>query len=462
MALGQRLRPALQGLCIAAIPALTVVDVLQRQRASVALLAGACLVFLLLQQRHAATAVRRTCFALIAVTALLLPVIDTPLQALEKGVRIGALIAAILISVGLLSRASLRVPRMRKLVDRLYALPRARRPLALAIAAQFLGGFLGLAGLTLMMDMASRRSGIPPAEQIADFSAISRGYAALSVWSPMYSNMSIVLALYGGVLWSDVLPFALGISAVFIGLGALLERLARRGAAAEKAPAGSVAALLREGLPIVAVMLGFFMLMVLASDYLQVSISAAIIVGAPVVAWLLNAMHPCDPAQRWRSSCRHLGQDLTGQSVMAGEVMLFLASGCAGTVIAQAIPAAWTAGLAQMTGGSPYLGCLLVMAAIVTLSGTSIHPMLSALLVGSSLSPGLLGLPVWVHVCAVLIGWGLAIIVTPFSVISLMAARFSGIPLLVISLRANLVYVLVCMGSAALVLGAAASMLPGS
>ena len=215
-------------------------------------------------------------------------------------------------------------------------------------------------------------------------------------------------------------------------------------------------------MPIVAVMLGFFMLMVLASDHLQVSISAAIILGAPMAAWLLNAMYPADAAQRWRSSRRYLGQDLIGQSAMADEVMLFLASGCAGTVVAQAIPAVWTAGLAQMTGGSPYLSCLLVMAAIVTLSGTSIHPMLSALLVGSSLSPQLLGLPALVHVCAVLIGWGLAIIVTPFSVISLMAARFSGIPLLVVSLRANLVYVLICIGSAALVLGAAASLLQAS
>ncbi|MBP0640068.1 hypothetical protein J8I34_32915, partial [Cupriavidus sp. AcVe19-6a] len=80
---------------------------------------------------------------------------------------------------------------------------------------------------------------------------------------------------------------------------------------------------------------------------------------------------------------------------------------------------------------------------------------LSAILVGSSLSPMLLNLPSLVHVCTVLVGWGLAIIVTPFSVISVMAARFSGIPTLVISLRANLAFVLVSIGSAALVLGSA-------
>lgn len=448
-----------QGLCIAAIPVLTVADVLLRQRASVALLAGVCLLFLLMQQRHAATGVRRTCVVLVAATALLLPTIKAPVQALESGVRIGALIAAILISVGLLSRASLRVPRMRNLVRHLFELPRAKRPLALAVAAQFFGGFLGLAGLTMMMDMASQRSGITPAEQVADFTAISRGYAAISLWSPMYSNMGIVLALYGGILWTDVLPYALAIAALFIGLGALLEKLQRLGDAPAQQQGGSIAPLLQEGLPMVAVMLCFVVLMVLTSSHLHVPISALIIFGAPVVAWLLNAAYPADCGQRWRSSRLQLGQDLIGQATMSGEVMLFLASGCAGTVMAQAIPIAWSAGIAQMTGGSPYLGCLLVMAAIVVLSGTSIHPMLSALLVGSSLSPVLLGLPALVHMCAVLIGWGLAIIVTPFSVISLMAARFSGAHILVVSLRANLVYVFVSMGSAALVLGWTASLL---
>lgn len=451
--------PWRQGCALAAIAVLTLADLLLRQRTSVALLAGACLLFLWMQHHQASAAVRRTSLVLMGLTGLLLPVIDMPLKALESGVRIGGLIASLLVSVGLLSRAALRVPRMRRLVADLFALPRGQRPLALGIAAQFLGGFLGLAGLAMMMEMASRREGIGEVERIADFSAIARGYAALSLWSPMYSNMSIVLALYGGVRWTDVLPCALAIAAVFIGLGALLERAGRSGGMPPPPQAAALAPLLRQGLPIVAVMLCFVALMVAASDCLQVSISAVIICAAPVLAWLLNLLHPADRADRWRAGGRQLGQDLAGQAAMAGEVMLFLASGCAGTVLSQAIPASWSAAIAQWAAGSPYLGCLLVMAAIVLLSGTAIHPMLSAMLVGSSLAPALLGLPPMVHLCAVLVGWGLAIIVTPFSVLSLMAARFSGIPILVISLRANLAFIFIGLGSAALVLGLAASLL---
>ncbi len=447
--------PWKKGAATAAIPILMLADMLLRHRFSVALLAGGCLIFLLMQHRQAAAGVRRASIALTSLTVLLLPLIASPVKALESGVRIGGMIASLLISVSLLSRASMRVPRMRKVVADLFALPSSQRPLALGIAAQFLGGFLGLAGLTMMMEVAAQRDGVVKTDQIADFSAISRGYAALSLWSPMYSNMSIVLALYGGIGWTEVLPYAFVISTLFIGLGALLEKAKRRGEMPREPQATSIVPLLREGLPIMAVMLCFVALMVLTSNRLNLSISAVIIFGAPAVAWLLNVLHTSDGTRGWEAGSRQLGRDLLGQSAMAGEVMLFLASGCAGTVFSQALPVSWSAAVAQMTGGSSYLSCLLVIVAIVLLSGTAIHPMLSAILVGSSLSPMLLNLPSLVHVCAVLVGWGLAIIVTPFSVVSLMAARFSGIPILIISLRANLAFVLVSMGGAALVLGSA-------
>lgn len=449
-----------QGLILAAIPVLTLMDVWQCNQASASLLAGACLVFLLVQRRHASKGILRTSVILLAITAALLPIIKAPVQALESGVRIGGLIASLLISVGLLSRASLRVARMRQVITNLFSLPRSQRPLALGIATQFFGGFLGLAGLTMMMDIAAQRSDIDRADQIADFSAISRGYAALSLWSPMYSNMSIVLALYGGVRWSDLLPCVLAIAAIFIGLGAVLDKLKLKSTASHQAaPASSIRSLVRQAIPIVLVMLGFVVLLVFTSNHLHIPISVAIICGAPAVAWLLNALHQPARTARYSKGASQLSRDLIGQTTMAGEVMLFLSSGCAGTVLSQAIPASWSSAIAQIAIGSTYLSCLLIIGTILLLSCTAIHPMLSAILVGSSFSPALLGLPPLVHLCAVLVGWGLSIIVTPFSVLSILASRFSGIPILAISLRANLGFVSIAMGGAVVVLGFAASVI---
>lgn len=447
------------GIATAAIPLATLADLLLRSSASVGFLAATCLTFVLLQHQFVAFSIRRTAFVLGCLTVFLLPIIDQPLPALASGMRIGGLIASILIAVSLLSRASLRVPRMRKVVTALLALPSGQRPLAIGIGAQFLGGFLGLAGLTMMMDVAAQRKEAPRPEQIADFSAISRGYAALALWSPMYSNMSIALTLYDGILWPDVLPYALIISALLIGLGTLLERLKPRTRTQKSEASTSVTQLLRDSLPIIALMLCFVVGMVWTSNRLLLSVSAIIIASVPLAAWLLNVAYPSDAAHRWQCGSRQWRQDFFAQSDISGEVLLFLISGCAGMVFSEAIPASWIESIALLTGGSSFWGSLMVMTTIVCLSGTSMHPMMSAVLVGSSLTPSALGLSPMVHLCAVLVGWSLAIITTPFSVISLMAARFSGIPILIISLRANLVFVLVSLTVAALTLGCISTLL---
>lgn len=448
---------------MAAIPVLTLADFGWSNHVSLGLLAAACAVYLIQQWGHAAIGVRRTSMVLVLLTMALLPVIEAPGAALERGVRIGGLIASLLVTVNVLSRAALRVNRVRLVVSSLYAMPRQQRPLGLGVAAQFFGGLLGLAGLAMMMEMAARRDVVSEPDKIADFSAISRGYAALSLWSPMYSNMSIVLALYPGARWTGVLPYALAIAAGFIALGSLLDRLQRsiHKSAHETREICASAPwddLLRPALPVLLAMVGFVGFMVAVSQGLNVPISAVIISSAPVAAWFLHLRLASPGSDRCAESVRVLVRDFTGFGAMAGEVMMFLASGCAGTVMGAAIPAAWTTAAAQIVGGSPYIASLLITSAIILLSGTAIHPMLSAVLVGSSLSPVLLGLPVATHLCAVLVGWGLAIIVSPYSVLSLMASRFSGIPLLVISLRANLLFVLLGVGGSALLLGLTASL----
>ena len=449
---------------MAAIPVLTLLDA-QRSPAwplwPLWLLAAASVLFIALEGRHAPAAVRRTSLVLVVITVCLLPLIDAPWQALQRGLRIGGLIASLLVTVNLLSRVALRITRVREVVGGLYRLPPQRRYLGLTVASQFFGGLLGLAGIAMMMEMAARETDMTDAQKVSAFSAIARGYAAVSLWSPIYSNMSIALALYGGPDWVSVLPYVLAVSALLMGLGLLLDRLDRGSRAAPAVQAPSAAAgpfqragpLLRQALPVVGAMLCFLGFMVLASRQLALPISTVIIASAPVAAWLLSVLLASPGRHRLLQGTRMLGTDFLGFKAMVGEVMMFFASGCAGTVIASAIPPAWTGTVGQWVAGSPMLGSLFVSAAIVLLSATAIHPMLSAVLIGSSFSPQLLGLPVVAHLCAVLAGWGLAIIVTPFSVLSLMASRYSGIPILVISLRANLVFVTLAVLISSLLLG---------
>jgi hypothetical protein len=436
------------------IPVMTLADLLVASRWTVVGIALVTLVFVVRQAGAVAQAVRRTSMFLIGGTALLLPLLAAPGPALERGVRIGGLVASLLVTINLMSRAVARVPRARDLLESLHRVSPGRRYGVLSVASQLFGGLLGLAGVTMMMESVARRENADHRDKLSCFSAVTRGYAALSLWSPMYSNMSIVLAMYEGEQWADVLPVALSVTALFMVLGIALDRLSGGQRSAQGTASGITAmSLVREGWPVLLAMLGFVSFMVLTSSGLGLPISAVIIVGAPIAAWLLNArLHGRGPSA-FALSARQMAIDMASFRGMSGEVMMFMASGCAGTVIGSAIPAAWTAALGTAVSGSPALACLTVSAAIVLMSGCALHPMLGAVIVGASLGPQQLGLPVLVHLSAVLVGWSLAIIVTPFSVVSALASRWSGIPLLVISLRANALFVLLALGSSACLLG---------
>lgn len=446
--------PSIDVAVMAAIPALTLADLLFRKSG---LVVGVVLVTLCFLWRHldqVSPSLRRTSAVLLAMTGLLLPLLSSPIATLERGVRIGALIASLLVTINLLSRSATRVPQVRTLLQRLYHVQPSQRYGVVSMASQFFGGLLGLAGISMMMESAAQQKNLTDSERIAAFCAVTRGYAALSLWSPMYSNMSIVLAMYEGANWAGVLPVALSITTMFIVLGMMLDRFSMPRSDVSADPSVvKVGELVRSGLPVLLAMLGFLSIMVVTSQWLAMPISAVIISLAPAVAWLLNTRLLGGGLGACRAATLQLGQDMSSFKGMAGEVMIFMVSGCAGTVVGNALPAAWTAAVGASVAGSPALACLTVSSAIVLMSASALHPMLSSVIVGASLGPALLGLPVLVHISAVLIGWGLAIIVTPFSVVSALASRWSGIPVLVISLRANAVFVLLALGSSASVLG---------
>jgi hypothetical protein len=436
-----------------AIPALTLADLLLPMLWTVAAIAAASVLFIVRQACHVAPQVRRTSLALVAVTAVLLPLLPAPAASLQQGIRIGSLIASLLITINLLSRAAARIPRVRDLLEKLHHVQPSNRYGVISVASQFFGGLLGLAGIAMMMETAARQDRLSYQDKLSSFSAVTRGYAALSLWSPMYSNMSIVLAMYEGANWVSVLPVALAVTALFLVLGICLDKLygSHRHAQVERCVV-SATELVREGWPVLLGMFGFLSFMVLTSRGLELPISAVIIATAPFVAWLLNVqLHGGIAA--YGSATRQLTLDMSSFRGMAGEVMMFMASGCAGTVIGSAIPGTWTAAIGATVGGSPALACLTVSSAIVLMSAGALHPMLSAVIVGASLDPAQLGLPVLAHLTAVLVGWGLAIIVTPFSVVSALASRWSGIPVVTISFRANFVFVLLALSTSAAMLG---------
>jgi len=434
----------------------TVLDMVWPSHAGVWAIALSSAVFVLGARSPMSAGLRRTVWALVLGTLFLLPWTTQPWVTLEKGIRIGGLISAILLSVSLLSRAAQRVQVLREVVRRLLDVPARQRSVTVPVASQVFAGFLGFAGVAMLMEAASRLPDPSPEANRECFQGISRGYAAANLWSPMYSNISILLALSPGLTWAAIFPYALLLALVSLVLGYAMERFARRHDAADAGVPVPWRAVAGVAWPVMLGMLVFLLCALGLSGLAHVPIAALIVILSPIAALLLT-VYLGPQRLGWGESAAQLVNEFRDFRLLAGEVRMLMASGCAGTVIAAAIPAAWTLPLAHALAPFPVLACLFLATAVVLISCTSVHPMLSGIVVTSAFPAVAMGLPPTAHVLAVLAGLGLAVVTTPFSVLSLTASRFSGLPLLTVSMKANLGFAAISLVLVGLILGGSAS-----
>jgi hypothetical protein len=187
-----------------------------------------------------------------------------------------------------------------------------------------------------------------------------------------------------------------------------------------------ISTLLRSSLPLMISLLTLLALIMAASWMLHIVISAAIVLLAPLVSLLFNAAAG-RAGHRVADGVAGLARSMENFGALASEALLFMAAGCAGSVLADAIPSAWIAAIGAALSGHQFLGLAFLVAAIIGTSLAGVHPVLSAVFLASSLPPPVLGLPPITHMAAILAGWGLSANMTPFSVVSLTASRYAGI-----------------------------------
>jgi len=394
----------------------------------------------------------RVCAVLLVATAIAAPFARHPLPSLERGLQIGVLIGSLVLTTNLLARAAVRSPAIKTLLARILGSAASGHHLRLAVASHGSGAMLGLAGIATMMELASRETGQSAGQRTATFVTMTRGYAAASLWSPMFSNISVVTALYPGTSAWTVMPLGMVIGLATTLLGTVLLVRSREGRRAPASDSTSERVGVAKAAPALIAMAGYLALTVALSWAAEIPISAAILVLAPFAAWLVGfALAP--RGARITSASRSWSKDFQGLKIHASDVLLFLVSGCAGAVIADAIAGDWALSVGQLVASRPVFACLLVMAATIALSCAAIHPILSAVLVATCLPPHIMGLPATAHLASVLVGWSMGVAMTPFSVVSVMASRLSGIPLLRISLKANFIFVATSVVAASLLLG---------
>jgi len=440
--------------CLIAVALTTLANQFWPQSGVVWVTGAAAALFLLLEHRRIPQSIRRVTLMVGGVSLVLLPFAANPVQSLARGIAIGGVMVSLISSVSLLARAALESPYTRTVAQHLLASSMRSRYAWFSVAAQLFGGLLGMAGVTLLLQMASKGEVEIDEDRLAMFAAITRSFSAATLWSPMVSNLTILLALYPGLSWSTVVPLTLALAAGAIAVGTALDLWRLRGRHAPPRAERPGSSLNSALLPMVASMAAFLGTVTLVAHALHIAVVGAIVIVIPFVVLVLHRAQ-AKGVRRLAQGLRMLKADVLGLPVLAGEVALFMVAGCGGTIIAGAIPAAWT----QMIGGalshSAVLACLALMLAIIGLGFAAVHPVLSAVLVASSLPPSVVHLAPIPHLAAILVGWSIASCATPFSMMALMASRYSGFSIYAVTVRVNHVYAVLCLGMAAVALGVA-------
>lgn len=402
---------------------------------------AATAVLVAIEFRNIPSNLRATSLILLTTSVLLLPFARSPLVAVQRGVFISCLLIALIASVTLLARCAMRSRAVHIIGSNLRAQTPGRRYGSFAFAGELFSGMLGMAGANIVMVMAA-----PPGEKHGErktsaIVAIMRGFSAASFWSPMFGNMAILLTLYPTLRWIEVFPVGVAVAQITLVVGILIHRFEmQRGAAhaEEEPPAGMATA----AIPLLGAMLAFLALVLTASRLSGISTTAAIVLLGPWVAVALN-IGMSHKGMRLKEGTRRLREDMLRFPALASEAILFIAAGCAGSVMGDAFPASWVEGIGAALGGHPALGIAFLMVGIMGIALCGIHPVLTAVFLASTITPDVLNLPPLLHVSAILTGWGLSASLTPFSVLSLTASRYAGDSLYRISIARNWLFALV-------------------
>lgn len=341
-------------------------------------------------------------------------------------------------------------PSLRSIGNVIMNQPPGRRYLAVAAGAHVLGALLNLAGLQFVATVVERGSSVELRERLAR--AMMRGFSAAACWSPLFVSTAAVLSVVPGLAWVDLGLPGMVVGAGLVGLAWLVDRLRR-----QSAPTAGVApprlpptAVVKVGIAFT-ILVGAVLSLVEASD---VSIAIALGVVAPLVAvaWRFAIADFRAPGAAVRLVFAHAGGRLAD---LRAEALLFAGASLLGTGVAAILRAYPPSGLEVLAAIPEPLMLIGLVVTLAAFGAIGLHPVVPVIVVGRALPPEALGLAPQLMALALMSGWGLATMVSPFSATAMYTARLLDRSVWVVAWRWQAAYGL----AAAALVGAAIAVL---
>ncbi|WP_139246382.1 hypothetical protein [Thalassovita taeanensis] len=416
------------------------------------------ILYLALDLRSIKASVWMMMFAMLATVIASLvvfgPRLDIFLPAFERG----AFIAFFVISL-----TTLRIPCQRSAIilnlgNSIVQQPEGRRYLSMAFGAQLFGVLLNIGAIGLL-GTAARRSVNPGPDGVeSDVDqarlkqmtlSILRGFAPLAIWSPTSVTLIVIIETFPDLTWYTFLPYALGATAAFVGLGWIFDRAARTGeAVARKAvPSPGLGAVFLRAMPII---FGIALFAWVLTKVLGVSNILALTISVPLSSaiWLLMQILSDGEPRPIAALGGVVQREFTRTSQqMRPEVGIFLAAGVMSVLIGPLFDIDGM--ISQLLGmGVPSNVLLLGVSLLVfSLAAVGVSPFLTAMLMASTLShvEGF-GVPTYVTALALMMAWAGSLSISSFMAVTRLLAACVDRPVNLICLGWNLKFALTWMG----------------
>lgn len=386
------------------------------------------------------------CFAVLGGASLVLVGwrAEQPLAVIDAALAQGAWYCAFLVALGCLPVASNRSARLLAASARLVSVAGRNRYAALTLASHLFGLMLSLTALPLLIGAVLRHTGNDAGEAIARrrdaVLAILRGFAPTAAWSPLSIGPAVVVSVVPAASWQHVYLLGVGLAVVMLLLGALVHRIERTPAA--DSPPAAPPQSWRVLLPVLALVAGIFLLLLISTTTLGLSLPESVMLVIPLVtlAWLGgqrrgNAARPSVAAltRRWRGTPPR----------QATEIVVLAAAGVIGVALSALLPTAQLATALASLDLGPTLLLLGVFWALLGAGMLGISPLVTIILIGAILAdPAQFGLPPLLLAGVFISSWCLIAQLSPYSASALLSAAAANMPSTTLILQWNRGFIL--------------------
>jgi hypothetical protein len=416
----------------------------------------AMLLFLLLQFPYQRQYARILFIALTAIGLVGVAAAPHPWHLFLAGWRRGAAYGAFFLALSSLRDAAETSPLVRRCGQHLVAQPPGRRYAALTGGGHVFGIILSYGAIELLAAMVMRANAAAGGSLAVRtlrarrmLMAIYRGFCVMNCWSPLNLMTAVVSTAVPAAPMRALMPLAFVISLGMMGLGWLEDRLAaaRRGSPTD--PPQSTAESWTVHLGVVALVLMVLLLAEAGSLGLGISLVTAVTAIVPTVAlgWaviqagrFIRRPGSAGPLHRTVAVLtRRVGEFARRVPSFRSEATVLAGSGFMGLTVGGVLPAGGIAPLIQHL--PPISIPLLVPLVLIATGQIGLNPVAVVALLGAVLpDPAAVGVPPAVLALAAMLGWGLAVNMTPMSASAITTARWAGVSPWTVSTGWNAAY----------------------